>query len=96
VSVSLSVCLPLRLSAAACPHYCTDPDVAWDNGRICPLVVHCWTDLQSVHGFRCYDNIRERELSANACPRSMPGVHFVMGECNFSDDDDVTFLNRHL
>ena len=20
-------------------------------------VVHCWADLQSVHGFRCYDNI---------------------------------------
>ena len=18
--------------------------------------MHCWTDLQSVHGFRCYDN----------------------------------------
>jgi len=25
-----------------------------------PLVVHYWADLQSVHGFRCYDN------SANA------------------------------
>jgi len=23
----------------------------------CPLVVHCWADLQSVHGLRCYDNI---------------------------------------
>jgi len=22
-----------------------------------PLVVHYWADLQSVHGFRCYDNI---------------------------------------
>jgi len=21
-----------------------------------PLVVHYWADLQSVHGFRCYDN----------------------------------------
>jgi len=21
------------------------------------LVVHYWADLQSVHGFRCYDNI---------------------------------------
>jgi len=25
--------------------------------RGCPLVVHYWADLQSVHGFRCYDNI---------------------------------------
>jgi len=23
----------------------------------CPLVVYCWADLQSVHGFRCYNNI---------------------------------------
>jgi len=22
-----------------------------------PLVVHCWADMQSVNGFRCYDNI---------------------------------------
>jgi len=27
------------------------------NGRGCFLVVHYWADLQSVHGFRCYDNI---------------------------------------
>ena len=30
----------------------------------CPLVVHYWADLQSVHGFRCYDNIaRTRNVS---------------------------------
>ena len=29
-----------------------------------PLVVHYWADLQSVHGFRCYDNIaRTRYVS---------------------------------
>ena len=27
------------------------------NGRGCPLVVHYRADLQSVDGFRCYDNI---------------------------------------
>jgi len=27
------------------------------NGRRCPSVVYYWVDLQSVHGFRCYDNI---------------------------------------
>jgi len=48
-----SVCL----SPAIFPHYCTDPDVTWGNSRGCPLVVHCWADLQSVHGFRCYNNI---------------------------------------
>jgi len=45
------------LSLAAFPHYCTDLDVSWRNARWCPLVVHCWADLQSMDGFRCYDNI---------------------------------------
>jgi len=27
------------------------------SGRGCPLVVHYWADLQSVHGLRCYGNI---------------------------------------
>jgi len=49
----LCVCLSL----AALPHYCMDPDVTWGNGRECPLVVHYWVDLQSVHGFRCCDII---------------------------------------
>jgi len=51
--VSLCVCLSL----AAFPHYSTDPGVTLGNGRRCPVVVHCWADLQSMHGFRCYDNI---------------------------------------
>ena len=28
------------------------------SGRGCPLVVHYWADLQSVHGLRCYGNTR--------------------------------------
>jgi len=55
--VCLCVCVSVCLSAAACPHYCTDPDVTWGSGRGCPLVVHYWADLQSVHGLRCYGNI---------------------------------------
>jgi len=52
------------LFAAACLHYCMDPDVTWGSGRGCHLVVHCWADLQSVHGFRCYGNItRTRNVS---------------------------------
>jgi len=47
----------LSLSLATFPHYCTDPDVNWGNGRGCPLVVHYWADLQLVHRFHCYDNI---------------------------------------
>jgi len=45
----LCVCL----SAAACLHF-----VTWRSGGGCPLVVHYWTDLQSVHGLRCYGNTR--------------------------------------
>jgi len=54
VRVRVCVCL----SVAACPHYCMDPDVTWGNGRGCPLVVHYWADLQSVHGFRRCDSIK--------------------------------------
>ena len=53
------LCLSVCLSAASCPHYCTDPDVTGGSGRGCPLVVHCRADLQSVHGMRCYGNIME-------------------------------------
>jgi len=56
-AVCVSVCVSLCLSLAAFPHCCTDPDVSWGNGRGCPLVVHCWADLQSVHEFHCCDNI---------------------------------------
>ena len=58
----MSVCL----SAAACLHYCTDPDVTWGSGRACSevVLVHYWVDLQPVHGLRCYGNItRTRNVS---------------------------------
>ena len=48
----LFVCLSMCLSLSAFPHYCTDPDVTWGNGRGCPLVVHYW-----VHRFHIYDSI---------------------------------------
>ena len=31
-----SVCLSVCLSAAACAHYCTDPDVTWGSDRDAP------------------------------------------------------------
>jgi len=61
------------LSLAAFPHYCTDPDVRWGNGRIlgwCPLAVHYWADSQSVHWFRCYDNTR-RTRNVSECLHSL-------------------------
>ena len=62
------------------------------NGRV-PLVVHYWADLQSVHGFRCYDDIHvcklialftanvystDCEMSASACTHSMAGYVIVI------------------
>jgi len=67
-----SVCASVCLSAAACLHYCRDPDVTWGSGRGCPLVVHYWADLQPVHGLRCYGNItRRRNVSKYMCLYSL-------------------------
>ena len=51
---SLYVCVSVR---GRMPHYCTDPDVTWRSGNGCPLVVHCWANLQSGHGLHCCGNI---------------------------------------
>jgi len=48
------------------PHYCTDPDVTWGNGRRHRVPSSCalLADLQSVHGLRCCCNIaRTRKVS---------------------------------
>jgi len=45
------VCLSVCLSAAACLHYCTDPDVTWRSGRGCPLLVHYWAICNRSTGF---------------------------------------------
>jgi len=80
--VCLSVCLSLLHSRTTAHNL--------GNGRGCPLVVQYWADLQSVHGFRCYDNTHvcklialytanaysaECKMQANACTRSMAGYH---------------------
>jgi len=58
------LCLSVCLSEAACPHYCTDPDVTCGMIGGAPLVVRYWADFQSVHGLRCYDNMaRTRNVS---------------------------------
>jgi len=44
----LCVCVSVCLSAAACPHYCTDLDVTWGSGKGCTVVVHYWAALQLV------------------------------------------------
>jgi len=59
------------LSAAACLHYCTDPDVNWGSGRECPLVVRYWADLRLVHGLVCYGNIMQTLVTSLPAPRDM-------------------------
>jgi len=71
----LCVCVSVCLSAAACPHYCTDPGVTWGSGRGCPLVVHYWADLQSVHGIRCYGNIMECMAEPSGNPPAQRTPH---------------------
>ena len=75
----LCVCL----SAAICPHYCTDPDVTWGRSRGCPVVVHYWADLQPGHGLCCYGNItRTRTLVTSLRPsRDMTTVRTLGGVC---------------
>ena len=52
VCVCLYVCLSVFRRIPTLLH---GPGCTLRNGRGCPLVVHYWADLQSVHGFRCYD-----------------------------------------
>ena len=94
MSVCLCVCLSVCLSV---PRRITTllhgPRCNLGNGRECPLVVHYWADLHSVHGFRCYNNTHvcnlialytanvysaEREMSASSCTRSMAGSDFAI------------------
>ena len=44
----------VSLSGVILVHYCTHPDVTLGNGTECPVVVHYWAVLQSVHRFRYY------------------------------------------
>jgi len=69
-------------------HYCTDPDVTWDHGRGCPLVVHYWADSQSVHGLRCYGNITRTIVTSlrpsrdmmTLCERSVGSARAAAGD----------------
>jgi len=71
VCVCLSVCVSVLRRMPTLLH---EPGCNLGSGRECPLVVHYWADLQSVHEFRCYDNIapnakRQRVLRIRSMPR---------------------------
>jgi len=44
----------------------------------CPLVVHYWADFQSVHEFRCYDNIVQRKRNVSECLYSLYAYSYVL------------------
>ena len=50
------LCVSVRSRISTLSH---GPGCNLGSGRGCPLVVHYWADLQSVHGMRCYGNIME-------------------------------------
>ena len=75
-SVCLSVCLSVNRRIPTLLHGpgCKFEEWYWVPSS-CALY---WSDLQSVHGFRCYDNSAKREMSASACTRSMPGYYCLL------------------
>ena len=53
----MAVYVPVCLSVSRrIPTLLHGPRCTLGDGWGCHLVVHYWVDLQSVHGFRCYDN----------------------------------------
>jgi len=80
------MCASVCRFRAIFPNYCMDPDVTWENGRVCSLVVQYWADLQSVHAFRCYGNI-----APNAkCQRVL-----VLALCLVDASDDAIAKRDH-
>jgi len=65
------LCMYVCLSLAAFPHYCTDPDVTWGNGRRCPVVVHYWADLQSVNACFVAMTTQRRTRNVSECLYSL-------------------------
>ena len=62
----LCICVSVRGRTPTLLH---GPSCNLGRGRGCPLLVHYWADLQSVHRLRCYGNIR-RTLVYAGCARA--------------------------
>jgi len=50
----------------------------------CPVIVHYWADLQSVHGFRCYDNIAPNAKCSLFIAVYMRGIDTVVLGATFT------------
>jgi len=74
VCLTVPRCIPTLLHAPGC---------TWGNDRRCPLVVHYWADLQSVHGFHCCDNIAPN-ASGPSCNEPQFSSTRNVSECLYS------------
>ena len=80
----LCVCLSVWLSADACPHYCTDPDVTWGvvgDAPNCALLggfaIGARVALLWQH------NPNAKLLRVHACTRSVPSWGVLVVNCHF-------------
>jgi len=78
VSVCLSVCVSV---CSRTPTLLHGPGCNLGHGRGCPLVVHLWADLQSVHGLRCYGNNANPSYKLASIPRYDDTVRTLGGVC---------------
>jgi len=65
------------------------------NGGGCPLGVHYWADLQSVHGFRSYDNTAPNAKRQRVLVFALYLVAYI-GECSCICPSQVAVLSKRL
>ena len=78
-SVCVSVCLSVR---GRMPTVLHEPGCNLGEWQRLPLIVHCWADLQSVHGLRCYDNITRTLVTSLRPSRDDDIMRTLGGVCS--------------
>jgi len=84
-SVCLSVCVSVH---GRMPTLLHGPGCNLGSGRGCPLIVHYWADLQSVHGLRCCGNITRTLVTTlrPSCDMTTAGVCALLaGDCRVTE-----------
>ena len=70
----MCLCVCVCLSLAACPHYCTDPDVTWGIIGMPPSCALLGGFATGARVSLLWQHSAERDMSASACTRSTPGL----------------------
>ena len=81
MSLSLCTCMSVCLSAAACPHYCTDPDVTWGNGRGCTCALLGGFAIGARVALLWQHNANAKCKRLHACTHSMPSYFICPKKC---------------